>query len=166
MCYGSFEVRLLNLSAKCTLVYGPNKEMIRNTDIIDSLGVSIFFCLKKRGKKLKNINDLLASLCVGGNLWDDVLDPNLFCKAIKERIDASKNKLEKATRKELKRWDVYFFRDGRWNKCGRFDRVLRSGYGLWGIDAKNKMDILLDGVLAMKKRRNPRRGAFYAPRIE
>ncbi len=70
--------------------------------------------------------------------------------------------LEKATRKELKRWDVYFFRDEKWSKCGRFGKVLRSAYGLWGIDLKNKMDILLDDILIVKKRRNPRHSAFKA----
>ncbi len=87
-----------------------------------------------------------------------------MCRALKERIEVSK-RLRGATRKELKKWKVYSYRDEKWRKLPRICRIFKSAFGLWGIDSKEEICILLEDVLIVKKRRNPMRGAFDAIKL-
>ncbi len=54
-----------------------------------------------------------------------------------------------------------FFRDEKWQKTPKLLSTQKSPYGLWGIDKKEKMAILLrDMLIVEKKRRNPMQHAF------
>ncbi len=87
--------------------------------------------------------------------WKSFIAPHLVKDGIEKRMQKCKDRLQNATKKELKEWDIYHFNGEKWVKSPEFRKIAQTNFGLWGIDSKEKKDILLEKTLIVKKTINP-----------
>ncbi len=145
----------------CALPYGGEEARVKNRDLVNLLNTRELYIASGNKKKpmLKTIGDFYSYLST--HPWvKPFINPRLVCKAIKERIEASKRQLAKSTPQSLNKWQIYIFRKGKWHKTPEVIRTLKTAFGLWGIDSQGEMDVLLEDCLVVKKQKNPLESSF------